>query len=205
MQKQLLALCLLAFAPFAVNASGANYAECILSEMPGTQSGPVHGAVVTTCTKSHPDLFFTIKRGAGRGVLGYATQDACTIAKGKNTSWQPSAALIRASCGCLYGDSSGPTDMCARFALPAEIRDQHPDAKTDAAQLGIEHHYRRIYQAHPDADAIFNTKPFWQWVATDKAREKAVTRGTTSQVIDVLADYKRSAVLNPFSDPNFGK
>ena len=54
----------------------------------------------------------------------------------------------------------------------------------------METHYRKIYAAHPDADALFARKDFWAWVTQDKAREQALTKGSTADVVRVLEEFK---------------
>ena len=112
--------------------------------------------------------------------------------------------------------------MCERYPLSAEIRAQHPLVKTDAELLKLETHYRRIYTAHPDVDALFARKDFWAWVTQDKGRENAIIKGSTDTVIRTMTQFKvqaqpRSEIEdalrnapphqpdNPFSDPNYGR
>lgn len=174
----------------------ANYAQCLIENLASSQSGAVHAAAVTLCTAKFPDGFYTIERGSGRGILGFKSPEACTIASAKNTSWQPSAGLIRNACNCLYSAPTGAVSMCARYQLRQDILVQHPGFTTDAQLLALEHHYRRIYTAHPDADEIFNRKDFQAWWVNDPARAKVLTSGDTGQIIKLMSDFKAHLASN---------
>jgi hypothetical protein len=200
----------------------ADYATCLLDKLPGVKNAPAHAAALNLCAQQHPDKFFEVRRGSGRGLLGPKSPEQCTLDKARDTAWQPAAGMIMRACGCLYTPSAGPTDMCERYPLSAEIRAQHPLVKTDAELLKLETHYRKIYTAHPDADALFARKDFWAWVTQDKGRENAITKGSTDTVIRTMTQFKvqaqpRSEIEdalrnapphqpdNPFSDPNYGR
>lgn len=171
-------------------ALAADYATCLLDNLPGVKNGPAHAAALNLCGSKYPDRFFDVRRGSGRGLLGPKSPEQCTLDKARDTSWQPAAGMIMRACGCLYTPSAGPTDMCERYPLSAEIRAQHPLVKTDADLLKLETHYRKIYTSHPDADALFARKDFWAWVTQDKAREQALTKGFTADVVRVLEEFK---------------
>lgn len=171
-------------------AFAADYASCLLETMPGTQSGPAFVAGMQLCSQKHPDQFFTIKRGSGRGILGPKSANACTAEKAKTTSWQPAAHQIKRACDCLYGDAQGEWDMCQRYDLPQEIRQQHPNLKTPSQTLALENHYRRIYAAHPDADEIFNRKDFQAWWLNDPSKAKVLSEGSTQAIIKLMSDFK---------------
>lgn len=208
-----------ALAALGSPALAADYATCLLDNLPGVKNGPAHAAALNLCGSKYPDRFFDVRRGSGRGLLGPKSPEQCTLDKARDTSWQPAAGMIMRACGCLYTQSAGPTDMCERYPLSAEIRAQHPAVKTDADLLKLETHYRKIYAAHPDADALFARKDFWAWVTQDKGREQTLTKGSTADVVRVLGEFKssRSEIeealrnapphqpRNPFSDPNYGK
>lgn len=178
---------------FAGSAFSADYATCLLDKLPGVKNAPAHAAALNLCAQQHPDKFFEVRRGSGRGLLGPKSPEQCTLDKARDTSWQPAAGMIMRACGCLYTPSAGPTDMCERYPLSAEIRAQHPLVKTDAELLKLETHYRRIYTAHPDADALFARKDFWAWVTQDKARENAIIKGSTDTVIRAMSEFKAQA------------
>lgn len=174
----------------AVPAWAANYAACILDKMPGTQSGPAFIAGMQLCSQKHTDQFFTIKRGSGRGIFAFKSAAACTADRAKATSWQPAAHQISRACECLFGESRGDLDMCQRYDLPQEIRQQHSTIRTLAETIALENHYRRIYAAHPDADEIFNRKDFQAWWVNDAARAALLTNGSTSQIIKLMREFK---------------
>lgn len=179
-----------ALAALGTPALAADYATCLLDNLPGVKNGPAHAAALNLCGSKYPDRFFEVRRGSGRGLLGPKSPEQCTLDKARDTSWQPAAGMIMRACGCLYTPSAGPTDMCERYPLSAEIRAQHPLVKTDAEQLKLETHYRKIYTAHPDADALFARRDFWAWVTQDKGRENAITKGSTDTVIRTMSEFK---------------
>ncbi|MFZ7310299.1 hypothetical protein [Comamonas jiangduensis] len=171
-------------------SAAANYAACLLETLPGTQSQAAFAAGMQMCSDKHKDRLFVIKRGDGRGLFAYKSPNACTVEKAKTTSWQPAAHQIRLACECLYGESRGEWDMCQRYTLPAGIREQHENLKTIASQIELEHHYRRIYAQHPDADEIFNRRDFQEWWLKDPAKAKVLTNGTTRQIIHLISTFK---------------
>lgn len=168
----------------------ADYATCLLGKLPGVKNAPAHAAALNLCAQQHPDKFFDVRRGSGRGLLGPKSPEQCTLDKARDTSWQPAAGMIMRACGCLYSPSAGPTDMCERYPLSAEIRAQHPLVKTDAELLKLETHYRKIYTAHPDADALYQRKDFWAWVTQSKTREDSLIKGSTESIIRVMSEFK---------------
>lgn len=174
----------------AGNASAADYATCLLDKLPGVKNAPAHAAALNLCAQQHPDKFFEVRRGSGRGLLGPKSSEQCTLDKARDTAWQPAAGMIMRACGCLYSPSAGPTDMCERYPLSAEIRAQHPAVKTDADLLKLETHYRKIYTAHPDADSLYQRKDFWAWVTQSKAREDSLIKGSTESIIRVMSEFK---------------
>lgn len=85
-------------------------------------------------------------------------------------------------------------------------------------------HYRRIYAAHPDADAIFDSPEFHVWLSRNSGYLQTPSSGTTEEIIQMFSAYKatKSALQrseteeamrnappyqpsNPFSDPNYGR
>lgn len=188
-----------AFFWFSASAASAeNYAECILSRMQGTTTAAVSSTVTRVCTQAHPDGYFTIERGSGRGLFGPKSGDECTIQKAKGTPFQPAAAQIAFACRCLYDKPAFSLDMCARYALPDHLRSQHP-ATSIKNSIVLEHHYRRIYAAHPDADEVFSSEHFQRWYLQDKSRADTLTgekAGSTQDVIDLFSKYKREGSRN---------
>lgn len=188
-----------ALAALGTSALAADYATCLLDNLPGVKNGPAHAAALNLCGSKYPDRFFDVRRGSGRGLLGPKSPERCTLDKARDTSWQPAAGMIMRACGCLYSPSTGPTDMCERYPLSAEIRAQHPLVKTDAELLKLETHYRKIYTAHPDADALYQRKDFWAWVTQSKAREDSLIKGSTESIIRVMSEFKTQQANAPFS------
>lgn len=182
----------------ACGASAAsNYASCLLETLPGTQSRASFNASIQLCAEQHRDQFFTLKRGFGRGALAYRSANACTSEKAKTTLFQPAAQHIRMACDCLYSEPRGEWDMCQRYQLPDGVREQHGTSKTIAEQIELEHHYRRIYALHPDADEIFARRDFQAWWAGDPAKVQVLTNGSTQEVIKLIAAFKADLAARP--------
>lgn len=184
--------CSAVFAVLSMPAFAANYADCLLDNLPGVKNAQAHAAALKICASKFPDRFFDVRRGSGRGLMGAKSPEQCTLKNARDTSWKPSAAMISRSCACLYATSSGPTDMCERYTLPSNIREQH-SIQSDAQLLQIETHYRRIYTAHPDADALFANRSFQSWWLNDPAKAKILSEGTTKQIIKLMSDFKTQA------------
>ncbi len=185
----------------AAPAFASNYAQCLIDNLAESKSGAVHVAALSMCIAKYPDGFFTIKRGSGRGLLGFKSADACTVDKARNASWHYSATMIRNSCECLYGQPVTDTHMCARYALPPGVIEQHPDANTEAKRIAVEHHYRRIYAAHPDADALFASADFLRWARAAPQRKASLQSGKTDDVISLFSAYKMQIVIQTPTSP----
>ncbi|KAB0773154.1 hypothetical protein ACV4WP_28245 [Pseudomonas aeruginosa] len=78
----------------------------------------------------------------------------------------------------------------------------HSDA---AANPMSNEHLRRIYAAHPDADAIFASAEFRAWMARYPAYQRIAAEGTTQDVIEMFTAYKNQRQSNPFENPDYGK
>lgn len=183
----------------AAQAQAANFATCVVENMAGVKNAMAYTAALNICSQRFPDKFYEIRRGSARGLLNNTSPDQCTLEKTKDTAWQPAAALIKQSCDCLYTKSNSSTDMCMRYRLPAEILGQHT-YQNDEQLLNVETHYRKIYAAHPDADALFASKSFQAWWVNDKAKTKILTSGTTQQIIRLMSEYKtQNSGLTPFT------
>lgn len=98
---------ILVFSVSCQTAIAGNFATCLLDNLPGTQNGAVHAAAISMCEQKHHGKFYEIEQGSGRGLLGYSSGTACTIDKGKNTTWSGSAYMIRQACECLYTKADG--------------------------------------------------------------------------------------------------
>jgi Tfp pilus assembly protein PilE len=51
-------------------------------------------------------------------------------------------------------------------------------------------HLRRIYAAHPDADAIHDSPGFKAWVAKYSAYQRILSKGSTQEIIEMFTAYK---------------
>jgi hypothetical protein len=51
-------------------------------------------------------------------------------------------------------------------------------------------HLRRIYAAHPDADAIHDSPGFKAWVAKYPAYQRILSKGSTQEIIEMFTAYK---------------
>jgi hypothetical protein len=105
-------LCVLFISPIAW---AGNFAECILSKMPGSANAATSGAVYQTCSQDFPDRYAGVIRGSGKGLFGYKDGNACIIKKGKETSFQPAASSIAVACRCLYDDPQFRGQTCSDF------------------------------------------------------------------------------------------
>lgn len=100
---------------WASSSHAANFADCILEKMPGSMNQATTTAVHVTCTKKHPEQFFQIKKGSGRGLfglVGFADPESCTIKKSRETSHVIAAYRIAAACRCLYGEPEFSGEAC---------------------------------------------------------------------------------------------
>ncbi|MDH0852326.1 hypothetical protein N5D66_30715 [Delftia tsuruhatensis] len=52
----------------AAPALAANMATCLLDKLPGVKNAPAHAAALNLCAQQHPDKFFEVRRGTGRGL-----------------------------------------------------------------------------------------------------------------------------------------
>jgi hypothetical protein len=67
--------------------------------------------------------------------------------------------------------------------------------KAQKMQSEADAHYREIYSAHPDADSIFESGEFQNWMASkpgfmQKALTNALTAGAAKDIIEVFGQYK---------------
>ncbi len=85
----------------------------------------------------------------------------------------------------------------AHLAAPAsaslEIKSSSGSLDSQVGQLestqADQEHYRRIYDAHPDADSLASEAVFERWAATPE-KQRVMTAGTTEQVIRLFSEYK---------------
>ena len=67
----------------------------------------------------------------------------------------------------------------------------YEEASAPQAKSAVEQeHYRRIYVAHPDADAIHVNPGFQAWVAKYPAYQRILSKGSTQEIIDMFTAYK---------------
>lgn len=57
-----------ALATLGSQALAADYATCLLDKLPGVKNAPAHAAALNLCAQQHPDKFFEVRRGSGRGL-----------------------------------------------------------------------------------------------------------------------------------------
>lgn len=82
-----------ALAALGTPALAADYATCLLDNLPGVKNGPAHAAALNLCGSKYPDRFFEVRRGSGRGLLGPKSPEQCTLDKARDTAWQPRCVL----------------------------------------------------------------------------------------------------------------
>lgn len=82
-----------ALATLGSQALAADYATCLLDNLPGVKNGPAHAAALNLCGSKYPDRFFDVRRGSGRGLLGPKSPEQCTLDKARDTSRQPKCVL----------------------------------------------------------------------------------------------------------------
>jgi len=103
-------------------ALAGNFAECILDDMPGASNGAASGAVFRSCSQAYPEKYYGVIKGSGKGMFGFKDGNACTIKKGKATTFQPAASAIAVACGCLYDTPQVEGQTCANFFEQLNLR-----------------------------------------------------------------------------------
>ena len=88
-------------------------------------------------------------------------------------------------------------------AQMAQLRPTTEQVEQLAAERATAAHYNAITQAHPDAEAVVNSKEFADWQAGQpgfmrQIFEHVINQGTTEQVIELLDGFKQA-------NPNWGK
>lgn len=96
------------------HALAGNFAECIISKMPGTSNAAATRAVVQSCGNDHPLRYSGVLRGEGRGIFGYKSGNACMIKEGKSTTFPMAAGAIALACRCLYDEPEFRGQTCAQ-------------------------------------------------------------------------------------------
>ncbi len=80
----------------------ANYWECILELMPGTQNDIVAGNLASQCSKKFPDARALSAKEKVGGLISVPTKDDCLVKHGKNTPSLLAAKMIYGACAQLY-------------------------------------------------------------------------------------------------------
>lgn len=89
--------------PITAHAAG-NYAECLLAELPKTQTDIVAYAALKLCQQEYPGGIDSVTYGSGRGWwFGYDTPEECELKKGARTQSKVAAKGIHLACRRLYG------------------------------------------------------------------------------------------------------
>lgn len=88
-------------------------------------------------------------------------------------------------------------------ALEEQLARLQPATEQMAVERATAAHYNAITQAHPDAEAVVNSKEFADWQAGQpgfmrQIFEHVINQGTTEQVIELLDGFKQA-------NPNWGK
>lgn len=104
-------------------AAAGNYAECLLEKMPDVKSDAMRYAVMRTCATEFSGRLSSVERGAGRGLFGFKSGDACVLKKAANIGYQPAASAIAVACRCLYDEPAPPYvwDDVPRNSAGAEV------------------------------------------------------------------------------------
>jgi Protein of unknown function (DUF2628) len=84
-----------------------------------------------------------------------------------------------------------PPKQQATQPNPFEATQAIADAAAPKSQSADEQeHLRRIYAAHPDADAIHDSAGFKAWVAKYPAYQRILSKGSTQEIIEMFTAYK---------------
>lgn len=94
-----------ALLPFGVDA--ANYATCILAELPKTRTDAAAVSMSTACTNLYPGGMAVVPQGSGRGsFFAFDNGAECVKKKTKDTRSESAATLIRFACNRLYNPNT---------------------------------------------------------------------------------------------------
>jgi hypothetical protein len=102
--------------PTPVIFQPGNYADCILSAMPGAMNDAVAAAIAQSCARDHPALLASIEKGSGISWLSFPDPQSCVKKKAKDTPNQTAARHIAISCHCLYSKPAWKGEPCWRPA-----------------------------------------------------------------------------------------
>lgn len=82
----------------------ADFAECLLDRLPGTQNDVAANAIWQTCMARHPGGIASVGQGSGRGWLSFKSGAECTAKKAADTRSHRAAAMINGACKKLYDE-----------------------------------------------------------------------------------------------------
>ena len=188
-------------------AQAGNYATCLLDKLPGVRNQQATWAATRFCGAEHPGGWGSIEQGDGRGLFArYDSGDECTLELAKETTDRQASILIGSSCRLLYdepnpfadpnygkphGEPFSFDEASAKSAAGSTAQPQPPAQPAHQPTLTAEdNHYRKIYAAHPDADAVFDGPAFKSWLSENSDRQRIIDSGTTDEIINLFSAYK---------------
>lgn len=83
-----------------------------------------------------------------------------------------------------YGKEIATQQQTAPPAAPVATQPPAPSAQ--------EEHFQKIYAAHPDADAIFTSIGFQDWLSQNPKYQRVPKEGSTQEVIAMFTEFKRA-------------
>ncbi|CAN7524621.1 hypothetical protein LJR071_003567 [Pseudomonas sp. LjRoot71] len=107
MKKHLAIIALLACPSLAM---ANNYAECLLSALPGVHNDTTAYAAAKVCRAEYPDGYDSIAQGSGRGLFSYKSGAECALDKAAKTQSNTAAGMMRVACNRLYNEPIGLFD-----------------------------------------------------------------------------------------------
>ena len=72
----------------------------------------------------------------------------------------------------------------------SDLRSPSMTSNQGVASESLKEHYKRIYAAHPDADAIHDSPSFQAWLAKYPAYQRIASEGSTQEIIEMFTAYK---------------
>ncbi len=100
----------LAFALLLPIAAEANFAKCLLDQLPGAQNDVAANAIWQTCMGKHPGGMASVGQGSGRGWFSFKSGAECTAKKAADTRSNRAASMINAACRKLYDTPAAAFD-----------------------------------------------------------------------------------------------
>lgn len=83
-----------------------------------------------------------------------------------------------------YGKEIATQQQTAPPAVPVATQPPAPSAQ--------EAHFQKIYAAHPDADAVFTSTGFQDWLSQNPKYQRVPKEGSTQEVIAMFTEFKRA-------------